>query len=125
MLTLRHALALPGERLDALDQAEAILGVAMKAAATQARPFAGRWKALRPGDQKGVADAWNAVKGAEKSEQHGLATQIRPPRVAHAIGAALDLERRNAELKRHLRPFVIRHQHARGYREHFVGNQRR
>ena len=41
----------------------------------------------------------------------------------HAIVAALDLEQRNSELRRYLYPFVIRHQHARGYREHFVGNQ--
>ncbi len=61
--------------------------------------------------------------GAEKSERPALADQVRPPRIAHAIVAALDLEQRNSELRRHLRPFVIRHQHPRGYREHFVGNQ--
>jgi hypothetical protein len=63
------------------------------------------------------------VTSAAEPEQQALAAQIRPPRVAHALTAALDLDRRNAELRRHLRPFVIRHQHARGYREHFVGNQ--
>ena len=60
---------------------------------------------------------------ADESERQTLVTQIRPPRVAHAIVAALDLEQRNAELRRQLRPFVIRHQHPRGYREHFVGNK--
>ena len=60
---------------------------------------------------------------ADKAERAALAAQVRPPRVAHAISAALDLEQRNSALRRHLSPFVIRHQHLRGYREHFVGKQ--
>jgi hypothetical protein len=123
VLKLRHALALPRERLDALDQAESILGVAMKAARDSGETFRRRWKALRRVDQKAVSDTWSAVMGAEKSERPALADQVRPPRIAHAIVAALDLEQRNSELRRHLRAFVIRHQHPRGYREHFVGKQ--
>ncbi len=123
LLKLRHALALPRERLDALDQAESSLGAAMKAARDSGEIFRRRWKGLRPVDQKVVSDTWNAVMSAEASERPALAAQVRPPRVAHAIVAALDLEQRNSELRRHLRPFVIRHQHPRGYREHFVGNQ--
>jgi hypothetical protein len=95
----------------------------MKAARDSGDIFRRRWQALRPVDQEGVGSSWEAVTSATESEQQALATQIRPPRVAHAIAAALDLERRNAELRRHLRPFVIRHQHPRGYREHFVGHQ--
>ena len=123
LLKLRHALALPRERRDALDHAESILGASMKAARDSGEIFRRRWKGLRPVDQKIVSDAWNAVMNAEGAERPALAAQVRPPRIAHAITAALDLEQRNSELRRHLRPFVIRHQHPRGYREHFVGNQ--
>ena len=56
-------------------------------------------------------------------ERLAVAAQVRPPRVGHAIIAALDLEQRNAELRRYLCPFVIRHRHPRGYRQHFVGNK--
>lgn len=123
VLKLRHALALPRERRDALDQAESILGAAMKAARDSGETFRRRWKALQRVDQKAVSDTWSSVIGVDKSERAALADQVRPPRLAHAIVAALDLEQRNSELRRHLRPFVIRHQHPRGYREHFVGNQ--
>lgn len=123
VLALRGVLSLSGDREKALDQAVAALGTSMTAARDSGETFRRRWKALRPGDQCCVGEAWAAVKRAEEPDQRGLAAEVRPPRVAHAIGAALDLERRNAELKRHLRPFVIRHQHARGYREHFVGHR--
>jgi len=123
LLKLRRVLSLPRERFDALDQAVSSLGVAMKAARDSGESFRRRWKGLRPVDQEVVSDTWNAVMQAEVSEQRVLAAQVRPPRVAHAIVAALDLEQQNSELRRYLRPFVIRHQHPRGYREHFVGNQ--
>jgi hypothetical protein len=123
LLKLRRVVSLPPERHGELDQAVATLGSSMKAARESGDIFRRRWKALRPVDQEVVGGAWLAVTNAAESEQQALAAQIRPPRVAHALAAALDLDRRNAELRRHLRPFVIRHQHARGYREHFVGNQ--
>jgi hypothetical protein len=123
VLKLRSTLALPSERSDVLDQAEATLGAAMSAARESGEIFRRRWIGLRCSDQEVVSETWNAVMKAERSERQTRAAQIRPPRVAHAIAAALDLEQRNSDLRRHLRPFVIRHQHLRGYREHFVGNQ--
>jgi len=123
LLKLRWALALPRERFDALDQAQSSLGVAMKDARESGENFRRRWKGLRRVDREVVSDTWNAVMNTEESERPVLAAQVRPPRIAHAITAALDLEQRNSELRRHLRPFVIRHQHRRVYRENFVGNQ--
>src|SRR5262249_39679955 len=73
------------------------------------------------GDRTGVEEAWEAVSRVDKCERAALAAEVRPPRMARAIEVALELERHNAELRGHLHPFVIRHQHARGYREHFVG----
>jgi hypothetical protein len=123
VLKLRRVLSLPPERRDELDHAVSILGSSMKAARDSGEVFRRRWKTLRPVDGEVVASAWDAVLKLDGPERHGLASQSRPPRVAHALVAALDLEQRNAELRRHLRPFVIRHRHLRGYREHFVGRQ--
>jgi hypothetical protein len=122
LLKLRRVLSLPRERFDALDEAISSLSVAMKAARESGDIFRRRWKGLRPIDQEMVSATWDTVINAEESEQSVLAAQVRPPRIAHAIGASLDLEQRNSQLRRHLCPFVIRHQHLRGYREHFVGN---
>jgi superfamily II DNA or RNA helicase len=122
VLALRGVLSLPSDRCGVLDQAVGTLEKSMKAARDSGETFRRRWQALRPEDQKGVEEAWEAVSSADESERASLTAQIRPPRVAHATAAALDLERRNTELKRHLHPFVIRHQHSRGYREHFVGH---
>ena len=123
LLKLREVLSLPPERVEDLNQAVSILDNSMKAARDSGDIFRRRWKTLRLVDRDVVGDAWRAVTNAAESEQEALVAKIRPPRVAHALSAAMDLERRNAELRRHLRPFVIRHQHPRGYREHFVGNQ--
>jgi len=123
LLKLRRTLALPRERFDALAHAVSSLASGMKTARDSGEIFRRRWKALRPIDQDVVSDAWNSVMTAERSEQSVLAQRVRPPRIGHAIVAALDLEQRNSELRRHLHSFVIRHQHPRGYREHFVGNQ--
>ena len=123
LLRLRRVLSLPPDRREELDHAVSILGTSMKAARESGEVFRRRWKALRPVDQEVVATAWNAVMRVDGSERHALASQCRPPRVAHALVAALDLDQRNADLRRHLHPFVIRHQHPRGYREHFVGRQ--
>lgn len=110
-------------RLSAIPSLACLISAGMRSGANLGCVRPG-WKSLRPGDQEAVADAWDAVINAEESEREVLAAQIRPPRVAHAIVASLDLEQRNSELRRHLRPFVIRHQHPRGYREHFVGVDR-
>ena len=121
LLKLRSILTLPRERRDALDQAVETLGTSMKAARDSGEQFRRKWKALRRVDQRSISETWDVVRGAEQSERLGLASRVRPPRVGHAIAAALDLEQRNAELQRHLHLFVIRHQHVNGYREHFVG----
>jgi superfamily II DNA or RNA helicase len=123
VLALRSVLSLPADRRVALDQTVATLETSMKAARDSGETFRSRWKALRQSDQDGVAELWKALREADESDRHALAAQARPPRVAHAIVAALEPERRNAELQRHLRLFVIRHRHARGYREHFVGHR--
>jgi len=123
LLKLRRTLSLPPNRHGELDQAVATLSKSMKAARDSGDIFRRRWKVLRPVDREVVVTAWSKVTGAAEAEQPTLAAQIRPPRVAHALVAALDLKQRNGELRRHLCPFVIRHQHPRGYREYFVGNQ--
>ena len=121
ILALRSMLSLAPDRVEALDQAVVALEKSMRAARDSGETFRKRWKTLRPGDQPGVTQAWGTVSQANVAERATLGAQIRPPRVAHAVAAAIDLERRNADLRRHLHPFVIRHQHLRGYREHFVG----
>ena len=123
LLKLRSLLSLPKERRIQLDEAALSLSVAMEGARDSGEIFRRNWKGLQHVDQSVVAETWKAVMSAAESERQELAVQIRPPRVSHAIIAAMDLERRNAALREHLRPFVIRHQHPRGYREHFVGNQ--
>ena len=123
LLKLRRVLALPAERAAALDRAAANLAVSMKAARDSGEVFRRRWMVLRPVDQRGVEDSWGALMKAETADRRVLASQVRPPRIAYALTAALDLERKNAELQLDLHPFVIRHQHVRGHREHFVGNR--
>jgi len=121
LLKLRSVLSLPKDRFIHLDDAETQLRIAMEGARDCGEIFRRRWKGLQPVDQGIVAEGWKAVMSAPELERHKLAVEIRPPRVSHAVVAALDLEGRNAALRKHLRPFVIRHQHPRGYREHFVG----
>ena len=121
ILKLRSVLSLPAGRHEALDTAVDKLAEAMKASRVSGDLFRRRWRALRPRDQKTVDSSWQAVVDIESTDRETLAKQVRPPRIAHAIEAALQLEQFNTELRKHLRPFVIRHQHLRGYREHFVG----
>jgi hypothetical protein len=121
ILKLRSTLALPRERHEALDLAIKKLSRAMKASRDCGDVFRRRWRALRPGDQALMEDSWHAITHAEVTEQQALARQVRPPRVAHAVEAAIELQELSSTLEKHLRPFVIRHLHARSYREHFVG----
>jgi hypothetical protein len=123
LLKLRRVLSLSKDRSDELDEAVSKLGSSMKTARDAGEIFRRRWKALRHYDQSFVDETWNAVAHAGRSDRQQLVVQIRPPRVSHAIVAALDLDRRNAALREHLYPFVIRHHHPRGYREHFVGRK--
>ncbi len=121
ILKLRNTLALPRDRHALLDSAVDKLAEAMKASRDSGDVFRRRWRALRPRDQATIEEAWQAVSSADPGEQYSLAKQVRPPRIAHALEAALELEQLNTQLQRHLHTFVIRHQHPRGYREHFVG----
>ena len=121
ILKLRNTLTLPRDRHDALDVAVDKLDEAMKSSKASGDIFRRRWRALRPRDQAAVEESWQAVVSADPLEQRALARQVRPPRIAHSMEAALDLAQLNTELQKHLHPFVIRHQHPRGYREHFVG----
>ena len=123
LLKLRGVLSLPKERTVQLDEAESNLRTAMEGARDSGDIFRKRWKGLQHVDQGVIAETWKAVMSAAESERQELAIQIRPPRVSHAIIAAMDLEGRNASLRKNLRPFVIRHQHPRRYREHFVGHK--
>ncbi len=121
ILKLRNTLTLSRERRDTLDVAVSKLAEAMNSSRGSGDEFRRHWRALRPRDQATIEESWQAVVRVKPSEQKTLARQIRPPRIAHAIELALDLEKLNKELQKYLHPFVIRHQHPRGYREHFVG----
>lgn len=121
ILKLRKILALPRDRDQALDHAVDKLSEAMKASRNSGEVFRRRWRALRPRDQATIEATWQAVRSTAPAEQFRQAREPRPPRIAHALEAALELEQLNNKLQSHLHPFVIRHQHPRGYREHFVG----
>src|SRR5262249_28668509 len=123
LLKLRWVLSLTTERFQSLDNAVTALGEAMRWARDVGEVFRRRWKGLQQSDKELIGDAWKAIADLSFDERFRMARQFRPPRVAHPIEAALDLDHRNAELQRHPHPFVIRHQHPRGYREHFVGSQ--
>ena len=121
ILKLRNILSLTPERQEVLDLDVERLAEAMKCSRDSGDIFRRRWRALRPRDQATIDESWQAVISADQDEQTALARQVRPPRIAHALEAALELGHLNTELQKHLHPFVIRHQHPRGYREHFVG----
>lgn len=123
LLKMRTVLDIPPERHKALDQAVVSLDEGMKSAREAGDEFRQRWKALRRADQPTVVDVWKSIVNAQDFERRDFAAKARPPRVARALCAAIKLEQQNAELRRHLAPFVIRHQHVRGYREHFVGQE--
>lgn len=129
LLKLRRVLSIPKVRLDSLDVAISKLNTAMSHSRDSGETFRRRWKCLRPvdqgRDQQLIAETWAVIMASDESERQGLAGQIRPPRVSHAIVAALHLERCNQALRQHLHAFVIRHHHSRGYREYFVGRSAR
>jgi len=123
ILKLRDVLDLPRARQEDLDLAVDKLSDAMKLSRDCGDRFRRRWRALRPRDEEVIGKSWLAVVGSEPAEQKALARDFRPHRIAHAIETALDLHDLNQQLQKHLRPFVIRHQHPRGYREHLVGKR--
>jgi hypothetical protein len=121
ILKLRSILAIPRNRVEALDSAVEKLSEAMKASRDSGEVFRRRWLALRPRDQTTIEESWQHIASAAQADQAAMVRQVRPPRVAHALGSALELEQLSRMLRTHLHPFVIRHRHPRGYREHFVG----
>lgn len=121
LLKLRQILHLQPDRQATVDTAIDQLAEAMKSSREGGDLFRRRWRALRHRDATAVLESWQAIASMPPADQKHFATQIRPPRIAHAIDAALELELSNQRLQCLLRPFVIRHQHPRGYREHFVG----
>lgn len=123
ILKLRDMLDLPAARRVTLDNAVEALSGAMRSSREAGDVFRRRWLALRPQDKEMISDSWRIVAAAEKADGRAAVREVRPPRCAHALEAALDLDQRNLDLRTHLRPFVIRHHHARGYREHFIGRR--
>jgi len=123
ILKLRDVLSLPRDRHEALDAAVDKLSEAMKSSRECGDVFRRRWRALRTRDEGAIAESWEAVVNEEPDERRPLARQVRPPRIAHAIETGLELEELNQRLRKYLHPFVIRHQHPRGYREHLVGRR--
>ena len=123
LLKLRNVLSIPSDRRETLNAAVDKLSEAMKASRNSGDRFRRRWRALRPRDGEAITDSWRDVIAVNPHKQRQSAKHVRPPRIAHAIEAGLDLAQLNQELRTHLHPFVIRHRHRRGYREHFVGRR--
>lgn len=123
ILKLRDMLDLPADRRASLDNAVEALSGAMRSSREAGDVFRRRWLALRPQDKGTISDSWRIVAATEKADGRAAVREVRPPRCAYALEAALYLNQRNLDLRTHLRPFVIRHHHARGYREHFIGRR--
>ena len=121
VLGMRSLLSLSAERAGILTEHVCQLADAMRQAREGGDEFRHRWLALRACDQNSVQDGWHAVRRASKESSAQAAQQLRPPRVANAIMAALNLVQCNRNLRKHLHPFVIRQHRQRGYREHFIG----
>jgi hypothetical protein len=122
VLDLRGLLKLPPNRRDFLNEAVGRLDTAMERSRERGDRFRHYWRMLRPQDAEVVHEAWSQIEAVGPGEQVSLAEQLRPPRISHALKTALELEHLNQGLRRQLRPFVIRHQHLRDYRSHFVGS---
>ncbi len=121
VLKLRGVLTLSPEREGALESAASELSDALDKSKKAGDSFRTKWSALRPGDFGAISAQWTAHNQSAPNSQLEVFRALRPPRVAHALEAAVELSVSNKSLRGHLRPFVIRHMHPRGYREHFVG----
>ena len=121
ILKLRCVLSVKPERCGTLDRVAGQLSDVMTTARQSGAAFSRRWLALQSNDKELVATAWATISKLPERERIEQAQQIRPPKLAHAIEAALALEFSNKELCQHLSPFVIRHHHERGYRRYFIG----
>jgi hypothetical protein len=123
VLKLRGLLDAPPPRLKQLDDATLRLDSTIKRSKAAGETFRERWVALRDADGRAVNDAWSETRDKSLTARREAFDRLRPPRIAHALQSALDLGATNRALTENLRPFVIRHLHPRGYREHFVGSR--
>jgi len=121
VLKLRGVLSLSPERARALESAALELSDSLTNSKKAGDSFRTRWSALRSGDFDALSMQWTAHNQSTPDRQREVFRALRPPRVAHALEAAVELSVSNKRLREHLRPFVIRHMHPRGYRQHFVG----
>ncbi|CAN0371869.1 unnamed protein product, partial [Phaeothamnion confervicola] len=121
VLKLRNVLNLEPQRLAQLDDAAVNLESAIRRSRQSGDIFREKWMALRRNDANAVVEAWSGTRGKSSQVRRDSFRLLRPPRIAHALEAGLDLGASNRALRENLRPFVIRHLHVRGYREHFVG----
>jgi hypothetical protein len=122
VLELRQVTALTLDRASHLEEAVTRLAATMRAAQEEGELFRRRWRVLRARDRDSIHAAWGELSGLSNQGQAERIGRLRPPRVAHALEAALALEEQNRKLQAELCGFVIRHRHQRGYREHFVGH---
>ena len=123
VLNLRTVTALSPDRVSKFDATVDELRESITTAGTAGEQFRRRWLTLRPRDRDFVHQAWGTIESLTPNDRANFIASLRPQRVAAALEAALALATCNDRLQRHLRPFVIRHRHVRGYREHFVGKQ--
>jgi hypothetical protein len=123
VLKLRDMLAVSPERSAQLDDGAIRLESAIRRSKQAGEIFREKWVALRKTDERPIDEAWSENLGKPASVRRELARALRPPRIAHALEAALDLGSSNRTLTENLRPFVIRHLHVRGYREHYIGGR--
>jgi hypothetical protein len=121
VLRLRNMLAVEPQRLAQLDDAAVKLESAIRRSRQSGELFREKWVALRRNDATAVEEAWSGSRDKSIQARRESFRLLRPPRIAHALEAGLDLGASNRALQENLRPFVIRHLHVRGYREHFVG----
>lgn len=121
VLKLRGVLSLSPERERALESAASQLSDSLDKSKKEGDSFRTKWSALRRGDFGALSTQWTAHIQFTPDKRREMFRALRPPRVAHALEAAVELSQSNKSLRGHLRPFVIRHMHPRGYREHFVG----
>jgi hypothetical protein len=121
VLNMRNMLAVEPQRLAQLEDAAVDLASAIRRSKQSGDLFRHKWAALRRNDATAVDEAWSASEGKLIQARRESFRLVRPPRIAHALEAGLELDASNRALQEALRPFVIRHLHVRGYREHFVG----
>ncbi len=121
VLELRSILKIKRSRSRELDKMTEKLEEALIDSRNKGEEFRARWQALWSHDKDVIYGLWERSQSLNIKSGGLLISQVRPERVAKALKTAIDLENANSRLSEHLKQFVIRHRHARGYREHFVG----